>query len=215
MTASNSKSSTVAALIGDVVGSREVPDRLALHDRLSEALAAVSARTKPVSPLVVTVGDEFQGCYGRLGEAIEAALLLRVELLPDFDTRYGIGWGTVTQLDAQIQDGPAWWAARDAIEWVAAAAERPETRNARTAYRTAEPGAVAADAVNAALLCRDQLVGSWDGRSYRLIRGLLSGQSQAKLAISEGISRPGVSERIRNQGLGTVITASEWLRELP
>jgi hypothetical protein len=215
MAETSSGTSHVAAVIGDVVRSRKVPDRRALHDRLSDALALVSSRTTPVLPMRITVGDEFQGCYARLGEAIEAALLMRLELLPEFDTRYGIGWGTITQLDQQTQDGPAWWAARDAIEWVAKAAEQPETRNARTAYRTTEPAAVAPEAVNAALLCRDQLVGSWDERSYRLIKGLLSGRTQAELAASEGISRPGVSERIRNQGLGTVIKASEWLRVLP
>ncbi len=205
----------VAALIGDVVHSREVPDRRALHDRLLAALAAVSARTTPLDPVRITVGDEFQGCYARLGEAIEAALLFRLELLPEFDTRYGIGWGTVTRLDAHTQDGSAWWAARDAVEWVSEAARHPETRHARTAYRSAEPDASVPDAVNAALLCRDHLVGSWDERSHRIMRGLMSGRTQSELAIADGISASAVSQRIRTDGLGIVLTASRWLRSLP
>jgi len=205
----------VATLIGDVVRSRKAPDRLALHERIRAALAAVSARTTPLDSVHVTVGDEFQGSYARLGQAIEAAILLRLELLPDFETRYGIGWGTVSKLDDTTQDGPAWWTARDAIEWVAKAEQQPETRFVRTAYRSAEPAEPTTDAVNAALLCRDQLIGMWNERSLRIMRGLMSGRTQAELAISEGISPSAVSQRIRTDGLGIVLTASGWLADLP
>lgn len=51
----------VATLIGDVVGSRSAADRHALHARLEEVLADVNARTEPLQPLRLTVGDEFQG----------------------------------------------------------------------------------------------------------------------------------------------------------
>ena len=70
--------------------------------------------------LRVTVGDEFQGTYATLGEAVEAALRVRLALLPEVDTRFGLGRGEVTVLDARrgIEDGPGWWAARAAIEEV-------------------------------------------------------------------------------------------------
>ena len=129
-------------LIGDVVGSRGTTDRQALHDALEAALAAVDAAVPPVTGLRVTVGDEFQGTYATLGEAVDAALRVRLALLPEVDTRFGLGRGEVTVLDARrgIEDGPGWWAARAAIEDVEEVAGRAATRLARTAYRAAPPG---------------------------------------------------------------------------
>ena len=130
-----------AVVIGDLVGSRGAPDRRALHETLLTALADVSEATAPLDPFAVTAGDEFQASYPRLGAALDAVLRLRVALLPEVDTRFGIGWGPVTRLDERTQDGPAWWAARSAVEWVHEAEERSATRHVRTAYRTEDPHA--------------------------------------------------------------------------
>src|SRR5271165_2616630 len=104
-----------APVIGDVVGSRRADDRSALHRHVAAALRQVGEGA--IDPPVFTVGDEFQGSYPALGAAIDAALTVRLLVAPDIDVRFGIGWGAVTVLDADagIQDGPAWWAARDAI----------------------------------------------------------------------------------------------------
>jgi hypothetical protein len=55
-------------------------------------------------------------------KAIDAALSIRLAVAPGIDVQFGVGWGSVMVLDAgaAIQDGPGWWAAREAIEWPAA-----------------------------------------------------------------------------------------------
>ncbi len=206
---------SVAVVIGDLVGSRGAADRRALHETLVAALDRVSTETAPVDPFAVSAGDEFQAAFARLGAALDAVLRLRVALLPDVDTRFGIGWGEVTRLDEHTQDGPAWWAAREAVEWVHEAEDRPGTRHARTAYRSDDPHAPLPAAVNAALLCRDHLMGSWDERSHRILRGLMSGHTQAEVAAAEGVSASAVSQRVRGDGIGVVLTAAGWLAELP
>jgi len=205
----------VAVLIGDVVRSRDATDRQRLHDGLLAAFAALPRWVTPLDPVRVTVGDEFQGVFGHVGAALDAAFRLRLLLLPEVDTRYGVAWGTVTRLDATTQDGPAWWAAREAIDWVKETAAHPATRRTRTAYRSAAPGAPDPGALNAALLCRDHLVGSWDDRSIRIMRGLMTEHTQAELAEAEGISASAVSQRVRAGGLATVLTSAGWLAELP
>lgn len=211
-------------LIGDVVGSRDTGDRRALHDAVEQALREVDALVPEATPLRVTVGDEFQGSYDSLGAALEAALRVRLALLPAVDTRIGVGRGPVTVLDAErgIEDGPGWWAARDAVEAAERAAVRPATRHLRTVYRVAPEFGGAArvvaeqDAVNAALLCRDHLVGSMSDRSVRLLRGLMEpDRTQAELAALEGISASAVSQRVRADGIGAVLEAQEMLRGLP
>ena len=69
-------------VIGDLVGSRSVPDRREVHRVLEKALVAVNALVPAMTELRVTAGDEFQGSYRTLGAAIDAALRVRLELLP-------------------------------------------------------------------------------------------------------------------------------------
>jgi hypothetical protein len=204
-------------VLGDIVGSRAASDRRRVHDYLVEALATVRATVPPDRGMRVTVGDEFQGVYATLGEALHATFLLRLHAFPEVDVRIGVGRGEVTVLEADrgIEDGPGWWAARDAVETAERAAERAATRTLRTVYRSAQPDP-REDAVNAALLCRDHLVGSVSERSVRLLRGLMeSDTTQTELAAREGVSASAVSQRVRSDGLGVVLAAEELLRGLP
>ncbi|KAA0104214.1 SatD family protein [Mycolicibacterium sp. P1-5] len=201
-----SASSPRAALIGDVVDSRHAPNRGQLHRRITKTLAD--------TPLAFTVGDEFQGSYPTIGEAIAAALTVRLALAPDIDVRFGIGWGEMEMLDAGtgIQDGPGWWSAREAIEWTATAQQQPALAAVRTAYRRHGDTGPDPDALNAALLCRDHLLGSMDARSLRLLRGLLENKTKKELAAMEGISASAVSQRAARDGLDLLVLASEKLR---
>jgi len=203
-----------ATLIGNVVGSRQTADRAALHRRLAKALQDVASTA--TDPPAFTVGDEFQGSYPAVGAAIDAALAIRLGVAPDIDVRFGIGWGEVTILDAStgIQDGPGWWSAREAIEWTAAAQRQPALANVRTAYRSGARSGPDVDAVNAALMCRDHLLGSVDARSLRLLRGLLAHKTKKELAAMEGISASAVSQRTTRDGLDLLVLASDYLRRL-
>ncbi|VCT92026.1 hypothetical protein MHAS_03750 [Mycolicibacterium hassiacum DSM 44199] len=207
-----SASTTVATLIGDVVGSRRIADRAAAHHALAAALREVTAGA--VDPPAFTAGDEFQGSYPTVGAAIDAALTIRLAVAPDVDVRFGIGWGDVTVLDPAtgIQDGPGWWAAREAIEWTASAQRQSGLAAVRTAFRG--PGRGDADAINAALLCRDYLLGSLDDRSLRIVKALLAGQTKKDIAAAEGISASAVSQRAGRAGLDVIVQASRYLSRL-
>jgi hypothetical protein len=204
-------------LIGDIVRSREVADRRALHRAVTCALDDVGERVSAIRALRVTVGDEVQGSYASLGAALDAALRLRLRLAPEVDLRVGIGRGPATVLDPArgIEDGPGWWAAREAIEAVESAQARPVTRHLRTAYRAHVDDPVA-DAVNAALHCRDHMVGSMSARSIRLMTALMEPSStQAEIAAAEGISASAVSRRVRSDGIGMVLEANALLVRMP
>lgn len=206
-------STVCATVIGDVVGSRAFADRRALHRRLTAALAAVA--DSAVDPPAITVGDEFQGAYSTVGHAIDAALTLRLSLAPDIDVRFGIGWGVVTALDeAGVQDGPGWWAAREAIEWTASAQQQPGLAQVRTAFRNGTGEGADPHAVNAALMCRDHLLGSLDDRALRILAGIRAGRSKKELAMAEGISASAVSQRAGRAGLDLLLAAAEELREI-
>ena len=125
-----------------------------------------------LSPLTTTVGDELQGVYPTLGAALEAAFSLRLALAPRWEVRFGLGGGELRVIDAErgIQDGSAWWSARDALEWVEEQAGRKGYASARTAIRDGrEQATPQADAmvrlVDASLArVRDYLHGIRNGR---------------------------------------------------
>lgn len=204
---------SLATLIGDVVGSRQAIDRAGLHRRVSSGLGGVAASA--IDPPAFTVGDEFQGSYPTVGSAIDAALRVRLAVEPGVDVRFGIGWGAVTVLDEQagIQDGPGWWAAREAIEATASAQRRPGLALVRTTFR-AEAGRTDMDAINAALMCRDHLLGSLDDRSLRILKGLMDNQPKKDIATAEGISPSAVSQRAGRDGLDLIVLASSHLRSI-
>lgn len=210
-----------AAFLGDVIGSRASNDRQALHDTLARALAAVSSEVDTVDDLQVTAGDAFGGSFASVGEALYAALLLRLRLTPRIDIRIGVGWGEVTVLDAAQghQDGPAWWAARTAIEWVETQQASAGWQSIRSAYRRADPLGTdtpgpTPEAVNAALMCQDHLIGLLDQRSRHILEGLMHGRTQVRLATELGLTRQAVNQRRRQDGLAVVLAAAEQLRTL-
>ncbi|WP_235734958.1 SatD family protein [Nocardioides alcanivorans] len=201
----------LATLIGDVVSSRAADDRSTLHAVLLEALARVNAEYAPAHPLRVTVGDEYQGAFTEVGAAVRASLALRLELR-EYDVRHGLGWGTVTilQEEPRVEDGPGWWAARAAIEAVHAEQERAATRWRRTAFRTEEAqAALLAQAVEAALVLRDQAVDRLDIRSLSVLSGMLAGRTQREIGEELQVSASAVSQRIRAGGLTALAAAQE------
>ncbi len=209
-----------ASLIGDVVASKSHPDRVHMQGLLVAALRRVDDMIPGVQHLEVTIGDEFQGAYATVGDAALVSLLVRLELLPDIDTRYGLGWGAMTVFDPvrrpMSQDGPAWWAARRAIAEVKKRSVQARSRSLRTWFAggdaEADPGTVPASFVNAFLLCRDGTVGRMSERGLRLLRGLMAGLAQADIARPEGISQSAVSQQLTSSGAYAIRDAHDELR---
>ncbi|WP_457205602.1 SatD family protein [Nocardioides sp. P5_C9_2] len=215
---------TATTLIGDLIGSRGSTDRRALHRTFAAVLDRVNAELGPPTPVRMQVGDEYQGVFASLGDALHASLTVRLALLPDADVRHGIGRGRIEVLseEPRVEDGPGWWAARAAIGRVEGAERRPGVRSLRTAY-VASPDSAGVDpaasseeaAVNAALVLRDHLVSSLSGRSVSVLRGLLDGESQRDLADRLGISPSAVSQRVRADGLAAILAAHDLTRGMP
>ena len=186
------------ALIGDVVGSRVLPDRAAAQEKIGATLREVSEQLKPAQALEATVGDEFQGAFATLGQAVSATFLVRLALLPEIDIQYELDHGELTIHDASrspvLQDGPAWWAARDALVWLAG----PRRSSRRTRYIGPDEGRV-----NAYLATRDALVDRLGDTSVRMLALGLQGRSQKEIAERLGVTPSAVSHQFA-RGVGAL-----------
>lgn len=209
------------AVIADIVGSRDLPDRDAAQRAIEEAIARVQAEHPTSGALAATVGDEFQGVYDALPDALRSVLLLQLALPDGIQCRFGIGVGEVGAVDSAqgaISDGPGWWAARDAIEQV----HRMEDRAVPSA-RTWIVGAPGEDAdmaatiryANAYLLARDEIVGAMTARARRLTYGRCRGVTQRELAGAEGITQSAVSQALAGSGAAPVVAGFHALGTVP
>jgi len=209
----------VIAVLADIVGSRKLDDRTAAQRILDDTIVRVE-KDLPLArqPLTPTVGDEQQGVYRALEDAMVSLLMIQLSLPDGIAFRFGIGVGAVSAVDSvhgELADGPGWYAARAAIELVHAREGRAVPRT-----RTWIVGAAGQDEVmestiaasNAYLLVRDELVGAMNERERRLTYGRLVGKSQQELAAEEGISQPSVSKSLRNAGSAALLEGLVALR---
>ena len=206
------------AVIADIVASRRLSDRAGAQRVISETVAEVEqALPVATSPLTAVVGDELQGEYPTLAAALASLLLIRLALPEGIDCRFGVGVGEVRPIaieGRELPEGPAWWAARAAIEQV----ERLQQRAAplaRTWIELAE-GEDAGMSETIALatayaLSRDQSVSAMSDRARRLTYGRCLGRSQRELAEQEGISQSAVSQALASAGSAGIVEGYEGL----
>jgi len=210
----------VIAVIADIVGSRRLHDRADAQRVFDETIARVeSEHPLAEQPLRPTVGDEQQGVYRTLDDALAGVLLLQLALPDGIEFRYGIGVGEIRAIESahrELTDGPGWWAAREAIETVHARQERavPSTRS----WIVAGPGQdermrSQVATANAYLLARDAIVARMTDRERRLAYGRIGGHSQKSLAAQEGITQPAVSKALRSSGAAALLDGLAVLME--
>jgi DNA-binding CsgD family transcriptional regulator len=206
-------SGPVYAVIGDLVASRRSASRAATQRALVDALEVVRTTVPVVDRLEPTVGDEFQGTFATLADATLAALLVRLLLGEDGDARCGIGAGAREVFDADrvplLQDGPAWWSARAALEHL----DAPAQRLRRTWYDPGDDGPPPGP-VNAFLLTRDALVDRLGDRARSMLLRSLQGASQKEIAAAEGVSESAVSQAFA-RGVGAVREAHAVFADSP
>ncbi len=202
-----------ATLIGDVILSRKEPDQEKLLLNIGKALEEVNRLLPAAQALTMTIGDEFQGAYGEMEKALEATLLIRLVLGKQPELRMGLAWGRISASDPEAlplgQSGPGWWNAREAIEKV----KKLEKKRGwpRTLRTWIEDPEGRFDALNAFLLCRDQVLQGMDDKDRRIALGLFLGESQRDLSRVLGIQQPTVSKRLTGGGAMALFRAHRLL----
>ncbi|MFS2241762.1 MULTISPECIES: SatD family protein [unclassified Microbacterium] len=203
----------VIAVTADIIGSRQLDDRVAAQRHFDTAIVRAEQdlplATQPLRP---TVGDEQQGVYPTLDAALASVLLIRLALPDGVEFRFGVGVGDVGVIPSAasregIPEGPGWWAARSAIEHVQTLQRRaaPEARSWIAVDESAQMPAEQVRWANAYLLARDELVGGMRERLRRLTYGRCLGRTQRELAEQEGITQSAVSQALTAAGSAAVV----------
>jgi SatD family (SatD) len=99
---------THAALMGDLVSSEATPSVPDLYATFNAAIAEANRETakRLVSPLTITLGDEFQGIFRRLADGLDVMRAVRTRLLSQgVACRFALG---VIRLETPVNDQQAW-----------------------------------------------------------------------------------------------------------
>lgn len=206
-----------ATVVGDVVASRTVKNQQGLLSSLGDALDAVNSEVAPSQPLQVTIGDEFQGAYETIEEALRATLLVLLQTKVFRKVRLGIGWGSISVSDRNVlpmsQSGPGWWNAREAIEEL----KKEEKMNnlpktVRTRFKSDDLAQMTL--VNAYLASRDHIVSRMDSMDTKITLLLREGRSQVDISRMIETSQSNISRRARNNGPMTMVWTLQSLERL-
>ncbi len=111
------------AVIGDIIKSKSILDRHKTQQDLQRVLLQINQRHQAMlaSRFTITLGDEFQGLFKDGNGLLHILDEISFSLRP-IGLRFGIGVGTLTtEVDPTTSigaDGPAYWKAREAIEFI-------------------------------------------------------------------------------------------------
>lgn len=194
-------------VIGDLVSSRRIRDRLDFQDRLRDGLSALSSsREDIVSPYTITLGDEFQAVYARPGRLFRDLLLIQ-SLAHPVRVRFAIGVGplstSLNRASAIGMDGPGFASARDSL---------PRLKKRRNRfYRLSGLVSRAEDWANVSLDLVSHTVASWRKNRLAIAVAHLDGESPSEIASRIGLTRSAV---YKNLDAGAVPTIADLFRLL-
>lgn len=111
------------AIIGDIKRSKKIENRCEIQEKLKKILDNVNSiyNNDISAKFLITLGDEFQGVLEITAPILEIIKYIQREIYP-IKLRFGVGIGNVSTLinhEAAIgADGPAFYAAREMIEFL-------------------------------------------------------------------------------------------------
>lgn len=187
-------------LIGDLVQSRSVPNRRAVQKKFTAACAKLNSEAEAlglVSPLTITLGDEFQAVFKNSAKLWDCIFRLEAAMAP-IEIRFAVGVGEITtavRRDTAIgMDGPAFYVARSAIEYLKSSGDR---------YRVSGIGQDE-DFLNAVLEMLSRNRKKWRPSRMLTLASLLQGKGIGEICKLTKTTEQAVYRNIRDGALDTV-----------
>lgn len=190
------KATSCAVLMGDIVSSEDAASVRAMHRAFNKAVAAANKlhAAQVLSPLTITLGDEFQGLVRTLSTAWEIAGELRLRLLRDgVRCRFVIG---AVKIETPVNAERAWNMMGPGL---GAARNRLNQKQEVNAYRFSLPDdptiAALLDAIGDSLT---QVETDWTDTQLLYTMASRGERTNAKLAEALGISERSLYKVLRS-----------------
>ena len=195
------------ALIADVIDSKMVQERFDLQKQVEKTLQKMNELFGDymVSRFTLTLGDEFQALLKVDAPIFQIIDTLRSELTPT-QLRFGIGLGEIVTAIDPLQsvgaDGPAYWNARAAINFVH---QKNDYGNTQIYFSSGKENQDFF--VNALIASGEAIRSSWRDSQEEILLNLLKRSvysesfSQQDLAQSLAINPSALSKRLKSSSI--------------
>ncbi|CAM4078741.1 DNA-binding protein [Streptococcus penaeicida] len=195
------------ALIGDLIQSKQLANRNQAQEQFHQVLEKINQQYENclVSNLSLTLGDEFQGLF-----TLEAPIFQIIDQInhemADFSIRFGLGLGDIlTAINPQISigaDGPAYWKAREAINYIH---QKNDYGHTQIAIRTGQEPEE--DILNSLLSAGEAIKSSWRASQLDVFHALIEANyfdeqfDQGEIAKRLNLSPSALSKRLKSSNI--------------
>ncbi|WP_319561158.1 SatD family protein [Marispirochaeta sp.] len=194
----------VFALIADIVDSRSMENRSVLQRHLKNTLMTLSESSPDsyLSPLTLTLGDEFQAVYADFSVVLTDMLDI-LALLAPYKLRIAVAYGALsTDINPRAaleMDGPAFNLARDCMETL----KKQHTTSIRLEGLAADRLAL----INTCLTLAGNALSDWKPATFRIACGLKEGNSVQEIAEKLGVTPRAVNKNIATNHIRDILTS--------
>jgi len=180
------------AIIGDIKKSKQLDDRKKIQIQLQKILNDINIKyTKDIaSKFMITLGDEFQGLLG-CGENVMSIISeIETKIYP-VKIRYGVGIGEMTtDINPDLPlgaDGPAYYNARDAIEYLKNNEKKSKASQANIMIMADGESNPTVKLLNTVLSLETVIKSKWTDRQREIIHEYIKNDDN-QIKAAEGLS---------------------------
>ena len=189
---------TVAVVIADLVNSRHIKDRQIFQRKLKQILDSISRKSARslLSPLTLTLGDEFQAVYGDF-KTLFYDMMAILEAIHPYGIRIAIAHGPlltdINRKAALEMDGPAFIEARMLIDRLK---KYSGTMIQFTTAKSFNP-----EMINLCLRILSKEIQTWKPNTVRIFNRIMEGMEKDRIAAELNITVRAVDKQIANHKL--------------
>lgn len=207
------------AVIGDIKNSKEIAERRNIQLKLKEVLDKINEKYESAiaSKFMITLGDEFQGllCHGK--DAIDIIEEIQQEMYP-VQIRFGVGIGAIsTDINPEMAigaDGPGYYKARAAIEWLKDSEQRSKVQASDIRIEIENDRNSNSRLLNTILALMTTISNNWSERQREIIWDFERYKgSQAECAERLGVTQSSVQRSLTNGNYYAYKDAKDTIKE--
>lgn len=213
------------AIIGDIKESKKLSNRSEVQKKLNLILEDINDKYKEdiSSNFIITLGDEFQGLLCNGANTMHILSEIERRMYP-VKIRFGVGIGEITtDINKEMSigaDGPGYYKARTAIEYLKNDEKRKETNPADIRFEIDGENQASTIMINTILSLMTVIKESWSDRQREIIWDMLEHQdSQSGVAKRLNIKQPSVQKSLSKgkfyaykDALNTIVQVLEEIR---
>lgn len=212
------------AIIGDMKNSKIMNDRNSVQNELKKTLNIINEKySQDISAkFMITLGDEFQGLLHDGGHVMHIIEDIQIEMHP-VEIRFGIGVGPITtDINYEMAigaDGPGYYRARQAIEFLKENEQRNMTQDTDIRIEVDGDNEDSAAMMNTVLSLLTVIKSNWTDRQREIIRDTMKyGDSQAKTAARLNVAQSSIQRSLKSGNYyayrDAITTLSDVLMEI-